>query len=158
VTTAGTDFSANHTIGMPPFIVQFTDTSTNSPISWHWDFGDNNTSSARNPVHIYYDYGNYTVTLNTSNTVEYNETTKENYITVTDHIPEPDVNSFSFELYGDTPGQITELNNSVDGLIIKTPSGLFDLITNLIGSGYGIASVLLTAFGAYLILKFFSII
>ena len=33
------------------------------PYNWHWDFGDGNTSSERNPIHIYATPDNYTVTL-----------------------------------------------------------------------------------------------
>ena len=40
--------------------------------SWHWSFGDNTYSDEQNPIHIYTEIGNYTVTLtvtdNTSNT------------------------------------------------------------------------------------------
>jgi len=34
------------------------------PYSWHWDFGDGNTSIEQNPTHVYETPGNYTVTLN----------------------------------------------------------------------------------------------
>jgi outer membrane protein assembly factor BamB len=34
-----------------------------SPYSWHWDFGDETTSTEQNPAHIYTNPGNYTITL-----------------------------------------------------------------------------------------------
>ncbi len=40
----------------------FTDTSTNAPTEWTWDFGDGETSTDQNPVH-HYAVGTYTVTL-----------------------------------------------------------------------------------------------
>lgn len=46
--------------------IQFTDTSSaeNGTLgSWHWDFGDGNTSTAQNPVHTYSNSGTYNVTL-----------------------------------------------------------------------------------------------
>ncbi|MEO8382219.1 MAG: PKD domain-containing protein [Acidobacteriota bacterium] len=43
--------------------VTFTDSSTGSPTSWNWDFGDTQRSSDRNPVHQYSVAGTYTVTL-----------------------------------------------------------------------------------------------
>jgi len=43
--------------------VQFTDTSTGSPTSWQWGFGDGGTSSVRNPSHTYAAAGPYTVGL-----------------------------------------------------------------------------------------------
>jgi PKD repeat protein len=47
--------------------VQFTDTSTNSPTSWQWHFGDGMISSAQNPTHPYGASGLYVVTLDASN-------------------------------------------------------------------------------------------
>lgn len=43
--------------------VTFTDNSTNGPISWSWNFGDNGTSNVQNPTHTYQNPGTYTVTL-----------------------------------------------------------------------------------------------
>jgi gliding motility-associated-like protein len=36
---------------------------TSADATWHWDFGDENTSTAQNPVHLYSEPGDYTVTL-----------------------------------------------------------------------------------------------
>jgi len=47
--------------------VAFVDISTNDPISWTWDFGDGNTSSEQNPIHVYAAEGNYTVCLTAVN-------------------------------------------------------------------------------------------
>ncbi|MCW8126936.1 ExeM/NucH family extracellular endonuclease [Microbulbifer halophilus] len=46
--------------------IRFTDTSSDSDgniTGWHWDFGDGETSTERNPQHRYSQPGNYTVTL-----------------------------------------------------------------------------------------------
>jgi outer membrane protein assembly factor BamB len=45
--------------------VQFNGTGYGGyrPYSWYWDFGDGNTSTERNPSHIYTESGNYSVTL-----------------------------------------------------------------------------------------------
>ncbi len=48
------------TAGQP---VQFTDTSTGSPTSWQWEFGDAATSTTQNPAHTYTAAGSYGVTL-----------------------------------------------------------------------------------------------
>jgi PKD repeat protein len=48
------------TLGQP---VQFTDTSTGSPTSWEWEFGDGQTSVMQNPSHTYTAAGSYGVTL-----------------------------------------------------------------------------------------------
>ncbi|MGK7390082.1 MAG: PKD domain-containing protein [Candidatus Cyclobacteriaceae bacterium M2_1C_046] len=42
--------------------VTFTNTSTDAT-SYSWDFGDGNTSTEENPVHVYDSYGTYTVVL-----------------------------------------------------------------------------------------------
>ncbi|HWQ64743.1 MAG TPA: PKD domain-containing protein, partial [Methanospirillum sp.] len=39
--------------GPAPLTVQFTDTSTGSPNSWYWDFGDGSNSVKQNPSHTY---------------------------------------------------------------------------------------------------------
>ncbi len=45
--------------------VTFTDESTDDGtiVSWAWDFGDGNTSTDQNPVHVYAAYGTYNVSL-----------------------------------------------------------------------------------------------
>ncbi|MBN4062413.1 PKD domain-containing protein, partial [Bacteroidales bacterium AH-315-I05] len=43
--------------------VVFTDVSANNPTSWQWNFGDANSDTVQNPVHIYADTGMYTVQL-----------------------------------------------------------------------------------------------
>lgn len=47
--------------------VTFIDTSSHNPTSWHWDFGDGNTSTYENPLHQYTTEGTYTVTLVVTN-------------------------------------------------------------------------------------------
>ena len=61
--------AANFTIDttqMP--LISFTDISTNSPTTWHWDFGYNNdTSVLQNPSYTYAQNGTYTVCLAVTN-------------------------------------------------------------------------------------------
>jgi len=40
------DFTGTPTSGTVPLTVQFTDLSTNTPISWSWDFGDGDTTNS----------------------------------------------------------------------------------------------------------------
>jgi PKD repeat protein len=59
--TANFSFSpGSPTVGQP---VQFTDTSTGSPTSWSWTFGDGGTSTAKNPSHTYLAVGSFPVSL-----------------------------------------------------------------------------------------------
>ncbi|AKB83101.1 cell surface protein [Methanosarcina barkeri 3] len=60
-------FTANPTIGTAPLTVKFTDTSTNSPTSWKWSFGDDQTSTVQNPEHTFGGEGTYRVTLTATN-------------------------------------------------------------------------------------------
>lgn len=60
-------FTASPLMGYEPLTVRFTDRSSGTPSSWHWDFGDGNTSSDRNPVHTYATAGRYVPTLTVSN-------------------------------------------------------------------------------------------
>ncbi|MFH1321971.1 MAG: PKD domain-containing protein, partial [Bacteroidota bacterium] len=48
-----------------PNIVEFTDTSSNA-VSWFWNFGDGDTSTLQNPVHLYNSSGSYPVYLTTT--------------------------------------------------------------------------------------------
>jgi len=80
-------FSAAPTSGAAPLGVQFTDTSSGSPTSWAWDFGDGATSSAQNPSHTYTAAGAYTVTLTASNSVGSDTATRTGLISVTSSSP-----------------------------------------------------------------------
>ncbi|WP_269850541.1 PKD domain-containing protein [Methanosarcina horonobensis] len=60
------NFSSNVTSGYAPLLVQFTDLSEHAT-GCNWDFGDGNTSTEQNPMHVYSAAGNYTVNLTASN-------------------------------------------------------------------------------------------
>ena len=83
-----TDFTGIPTSGTAPLGVFFRDNSTNYPSSWNWSFGDRTLFNYSglvplNPIHTYYRYGTYTVSLTTANAMGSNTTTKTGYITVT---------------------------------------------------------------------------
>ena len=79
-----TNFTGYPLYGNPPLLVQFNDTSTGSPTSWNWSFGDGNYSTERNATHIYGIPGVYTVVLTSTNTAGSDSETRTNYITITD--------------------------------------------------------------------------
>ncbi len=62
--------------------IQFTDLSSGQPTSWQWDFGDGNTSTQQNPLHIYSASGTYTVTLIACNQYGCDTLVMPNYITI----------------------------------------------------------------------------
>jgi PKD repeat protein len=76
-------FVSSVTSGTAPLTVQFVDSTTNSPTSWIWSFGDGNMSTLQNPTHIYTTSNSYTVTLIATNSAGSDTLSKANYITVT---------------------------------------------------------------------------
>jgi len=62
--------------------IQFMDSSTNSPASWYWEFGDGNTSIVQNPKYKYQTIGSYNVKLIVKNSFGADSITKTKYITV----------------------------------------------------------------------------
>lgn len=74
-------FTADMRSGTIPFTIQFSDTSSNSPTSWLWSFGDGSSSTEKNPSHIYTAAGTYTVSLTATNEAGNNSHTASNYIT-----------------------------------------------------------------------------
>ena len=65
--TLKADFSINPSSPAVDQQVNFFDTSTGSPSSWSWTFGDGATSTSQNPAHIYSNAGSYSVSLTVSN-------------------------------------------------------------------------------------------
>lgn len=77
------NFIASTRTGNAPLTVYFTDTSSNKPTSWDWDFGDGSTdSSEQNPTHTFNNPGTYMVTLTASNSA--GQSDKTMFITVKD--------------------------------------------------------------------------
>jgi PKD repeat protein len=61
------NFTTNVTSGYSPFSVSFNDTSTNSPTSWNWSFGDGTYGTTQNITHLYTTWiGNTKATFNVS--------------------------------------------------------------------------------------------
>jgi PKD repeat protein len=77
--------------------VDFTDNTTNSPVSWTWDFGDSQTSNQQNPTHIYSAGGTYNICLVVTNVCGDADTTCTT-VTVCDQL----VAAFSFTQNEDT--------------------------------------------------------
>jgi PKD repeat protein len=89
-------FTGTPTSGTAPLTVIFTDSSTNTPTSWLWNFGDSSSVNAtqQNPVHTYASAGTYTVALTATNAAGSNTATRTNYITVTSPITTSGVGVF----------------------------------------------------------------
>lgn len=63
-------FTANVTEGEAPLTVQFTEQSTGFATAWRWNFGDNTSSTERNPIHTFSAEGTYDVTLYAERTTD----------------------------------------------------------------------------------------
>lgn len=63
-------------------LVQFTDVSTNGPVSWLWTFGDGSTSTLQHPLHAYLSSGTFNVKLRSGNGFGSDSLIKNSYITV----------------------------------------------------------------------------
>ena len=105
-------FSGSPTTGVSPLTVNFTDSSTNSPTSWSWNFGDTGTSTAQNPSHQYTSAGIYTVSLTAANAYGSDVETKTNYITVT--VPPPVANFSGSPTSGTAPLTVNFTDSSTN--------------------------------------------
>jgi PKD repeat protein len=76
------NFTASPLTGPAPLTVNFTDTSTGSPTSWSWAFGDGNISTVQNATHTYAAAGTYDVSLTAANAGGSNTTVKVGYVVV----------------------------------------------------------------------------
>ncbi len=77
-----TSFTTNTTCGTSNVSVQFTDTSSGG-VTYYWNFGDGNTSTAKNPAYKYVFVGQFNVSHSATNTFGTTWSNKTNLITVT---------------------------------------------------------------------------
>ncbi|HDQ71344.1 MAG TPA: PKD domain-containing protein [Chloroflexi bacterium] len=78
------DFHVDVTEGDAPHTVHFTDTSTNGPTTWAWDFDDDGAVDAteQHPTHTYTKTGVYAVRLHVTGAGGSDELLREDYISV----------------------------------------------------------------------------
>lgn len=87
------DFTYTLSSATAPSTVSFTNTSTGSPTSYLWDFGDGTTSTVANPPAKAYGAGTWTVTLTVNNAIGPPSTTPKSF-TVNAPIPQCTVPNF----------------------------------------------------------------
>jgi PKD repeat protein len=88
--------------------VQFTDTSTGSPTTWHWDFGDGSTSTQQNPAHTYMTSGTWLVIFFAWNAFGAGSESQSVLV-------EPLSASFSFSPLNPSPGQAVQFTDLSSG-------------------------------------------
>ncbi len=76
--------SASDTVAQAGQPVSFTDKTLGNPQSWHWYFGDGDSSFQQHPTHIYEDTGVYNVKLIATNSSGSDTLVKSNWIRVND--------------------------------------------------------------------------
>lgn len=87
-------FTATPTSGTAPLAVQFTDTSTNGPTSWQWDFNNDGVvdSTLQNPAFTYTVAGLYSVRLVAANFGGSGASLRSSLINAGPQIPSPVLN------------------------------------------------------------------
>jgi PKD repeat protein len=137
------DFTADPISGTVPLMVQFTDSSTNTPTSWTWDFGDGGSSSVQDPVYTYSTAGTYTVTLTAANAEGSNVATETNLITVTGaqtvtQVPTSLAPTFAITAAKTTEDSTADWLAKQNAVVAATPtkkSPGYDIFSALIGCG-----------------------
>jgi len=81
-------FTGSPLSGPAPLMVTFADLSTGGINTWHWDFGDGESSTDQHPVHTYTQPSLYVVTLVATGPYGSDTETKLNYINVSYAAPE----------------------------------------------------------------------
>ncbi len=75
--------SSNIRSGCSPLTVNFKDLTTSGAKTWKWYFGDGDSASVQNPVHVFKNPGYYTITLVTTNSLGCKSiSTNKNFIQV----------------------------------------------------------------------------
>lgn len=91
VNAAVADFSVDQRIGDAPLVVEFTDLSPETPLSWRWDFGDGDSSTTQHPSHEY-QAGLYDVSLQITTSYANGYLSRPDYIMALDeHLSVPTV-------------------------------------------------------------------
>ncbi len=158
------NFTATPLTGTAPLAVQFTDTSTGTPISWAWDFNndgitDNTTQS---PSYTYATAGTFTVNLTVTNAKGSDSEVKTGYISVS---ATPAITELFNGTVTLTPGETftKQAYNNVTGIYTvnrTTPLGALDIAASTAGFTYDVtdknyetSGLLLDNIGTYLYQK-----
>jgi len=87
-------FSADRTSAGTDGAIEFTDSSSEAPTSWLWQFGDGDTSTEQNPTHAYDTSGTFSVNMRATNGFGSDWENKTNYITINNY-PDEYLNAYS---------------------------------------------------------------
>ncbi len=109
------DFTADNTVISPNSKVHYTDLSSGEPNQWYWAFdgGDPATSTLQNPISRYSTLGTYNVKLIAYNLGGSDSIVKENYITVTNEVPQADFDANNTNIMQDDSVNFTDLSTGM---------------------------------------------
>jgi PKD repeat protein len=133
ITPPEASFVSTGTTGSKPFTVKFIDTSSNTPASWSWSFGDGGTSTEQNPSHIYTNKGTFTVTMTATNEGGSSTVTKASYIMVSEESMAPVASFSATKVEGSTPLTVRFIDTSTNGptsWIWSFGDGNYDTVQN----------------------------
>ncbi len=96
--------------GCFPLTVEFSDStrSNETKTNWNWNFGDGNTSNLQNPTHVYNTPGEYSVTVDVTNTKGCRDTSYIIVIKVGD-VTHPDFSVFPLSVCPQDTVTLTDL-------------------------------------------------
>jgi len=134
------NFESNTSSGTGPVYVQFHETTIGNVSSWKWNFGDNKTSTDKNPTHTYTRPGKYNVTLTCTNQAGISSITKNNFITVTENrFLNPGFETGDFRSWN--TGSTTSMVNNSNGTKSAHFSASGDQNSNYVSQGINLTYV-----------------
>jgi PKD repeat protein len=111
--------------------VTFTDTSSNNPTAWFWDFNDGGTATTKTASHPFQKVGTFHVKLTVSNTAGTDSTTRDltvkaPTVTITGHV----LTGGSIAIRGDGNRNVVAINNAGEkaATAIIDSKGFFQLV------------------------------
>ena len=126
------------TTGLSPLTVTFNDTSTGSPTTWNWSYqgivAGNNTAiiwaTTQNTTGTF-NAGNYSISLNVTNSYGYNVSTQSTWINVTNSIP---IVSFTANVTSGVAPVVVAFNDTSTGNMTSRFWDFGDLTNSTIAS------------------------
>nr|WP_319372973.1 right-handed parallel beta-helix repeat-containing protein [uncultured Methanobacterium sp.] len=134
------NFTVDTSSGTAPLTVHFTDTSTNHPTSWMWNFGDGNSSTEQNPTHTYNAWGIFNVTLTVNNSGGGSSEVKTGFINVLGSV----FNSRTNSSYVSIQGAIDDVSTLAGDIIIVNVGNYTENVVvnkNLVLSALGFVNI-----------------
>lgn len=137
-------FTTSVSSGQLPLEVTFTDTSSGSPTSWFWDFGDGNSSTLQNPTHTYNTSGVFSVTLTAYISTGTTDIAPTQSNSLTKQSDFSGTAAFAFENFTDNqsfaPGEFFVSGGTGVFTLLKNGAGLFQYSANKVDLSFDLTS------------------